>query len=124
MLQVFVSWIVTCLLLLFACPSLGFVKHVLNKIYVVKSFPAGGRFIKCTSTTHLLCFDSDKNSTVENQYTTEVGAVRDVCISLQQFSGELSGVDTLANKVLEHHGLILQQIIMKTKQFWTGGVNM
>jgi hypothetical protein len=96
---------INCLLLSFAGPSLGVVKHVLNNINVVESFPASGRFIKCTITTYLLRFDSFNNSTVEKQCTTVVRVVRDVCVSLQQFSGESSGVDTLADKVLEHHGL-------------------
>ncbi len=34
-----------------------------------------------------------------------VGVVHDVCISFQQFCGESSGADTLADKVVEHHGL-------------------
>jgi hypothetical protein len=57
-LQVFVSGRVNCLLLLFASPSSGVVKYILNNINVVESFLASGRFIKCTSTTHLLCFNS------------------------------------------------------------------
>ncbi len=35
-----------------------------------------------------------------------VGVVRDVCVSLQQFSEESSGADTLANKAPEHHGFV------------------
>jgi hypothetical protein len=44
-LQVFVSRRVNCLLLLFAGPSSGVVKHVLDNMNVVESYPVSGRFI-------------------------------------------------------------------------------
>jgi hypothetical protein len=122
MLQVFVSERVTCLLLLFDNPSLGVVK-ALNNINVAESSPASRKFIKSTSTTHLPCFNSFKSSTVEKQFTTVVKVVSGVSISLQQICGESSGADTLASKVLEHHGLPFATKITKTLQSETGSMN-
>ena len=104
-LNAFVSEGVNCSVLSFAGPTSDVDKYFLNNINVNTDSPRSGKFVMSTRTTHITCFDRFLSNSVVKQCKHVVNVVNDVSDTLQKLRGESSGVDTFANKVLEHQKL-------------------